>query len=97
MKEEGKKKEEELKIEPVKEEGKKKKKKKKEELKTKPSERIRKKEKKKKKEELKIEPRRRKGVKRVKRCSCGSLHVCLITKMPLSYKLWKLKIAKMCF
>ena len=24
-------------------------------------------------------------------------HVCLITKMPLSYKLWKLKTAKMCF
>ena len=27
---------------------------------------------------------------------CGSL-VCLITTMPLSYELWKLKIAKMCF
>ena len=24
-------------------------------------------------------------------------HVCLITKMPLSYKLWKLKTVKMCF
>ena len=24
-------------------------------------------------------------------------HVCLITKMPLSYELWKLKTAKMCF
>ena len=24
-------------------------------------------------------------------------HVCLITKMPLSYELWKLKTAKSCF
>ena len=24
-------------------------------------------------------------------------HVCLITKMPLSYELWKLKTAKRCF
>ena len=24
-------------------------------------------------------------------------YVCLITKLPLSYELWKLKIAKMCF
>ena len=24
-------------------------------------------------------------------------HVCLITKIPLSYELWKLKIVKMCF
>ena len=27
----------------------------------------------------------------------GSLHVCLITKMPLKIELWKLKTAKMCF
>ena len=27
----------------------------------------------------------------------GSLHVCLITKIPLKTELWKLKIAKMCF
>ena len=27
----------------------------------------------------------------------GSLHVVLFTEMPLSYKLWKLKTAKMCF
>ena len=27
----------------------------------------------------------------------GSLHVCLITKMPLKTELWKLKKAKMCF
>ena len=27
----------------------------------------------------------------------GSLYVVLFTKMSLSYKLWKLKIAKMCF
>ena len=36
----------------------------------------------------------------VKSCSQYCLrvpHVCLITKMPLSYELWKLKIAKNCF
>ena len=27
----------------------------------------------------------------------GSLHVVLFTEMSLSYKLWKLKITKMCF
>ena len=27
----------------------------------------------------------------------GSLHVVLFTEMPLSYELWKLKTAKMCF
>ena len=27
----------------------------------------------------------------------GSLHVCLITKIPLKTELWKLKTAKMCF
>ena len=57
-------------------------------------------EKKKKKEEGRIEDRtseKKKKESKVKRCSCGSLHVCLITKMPLSYELWKLKTAKMCF
>ena len=44
----------------------------------------------------------KKGIKKkkeskVKRCGCGSLHVCLITKMSLNYELWKLKTAKMCF
>ena len=56
--------------------------------------------KKKKKEEGRIEDRtseKKKKESKVKRCSCGSLHVCLITKMPLSYELWKLKTAKMCF
>ena len=28
---------------------------------------------------------------------CGSPYVCLITILPLSYELWKLKTAKMCF
>ena len=28
---------------------------------------------------------------------CGSPFVCLITILPLSYELWKLKTAKMCF
>ena len=38
--------------------------------------------------------------KKRKRCGWYCLwvpHMCLITKMPLSYELWKLKIAKMCF
>ena len=33
----------------------------------------------------------------VKRCAKWVPHVCLITKIPLSYKLWKLKTAKRCF
>ena len=53
---------------------------------------------------MEIEPRRRKkekketvsGVELTIQCN-GSQHVRLITKMPLSYELWKLKIAKMCF
>ena len=40
---------------------------------------------------------KKKEESKVKSCGCGSLHVCLITKMPLSYELWKLKTAKMCF
>ena len=46
------------------------------------------------KEERKVE---KKGGKMVKSCGCGSLQVCLFTKMSLSYELWKLKIVKMCF
>ena len=41
------------------------------------------------KEERKVE---KKGGKMVKSCGCGSLQVCLFTKMSLSYELWKLKI-----
>ena len=39
-------------------------------------------------------------IKVVKSCGWYCLqvpHVCLITKIPLSYELWKLKIAKSCF
>ena len=32
---------------------------------------------------------KKKSQKVVKSCGCGSLHVCLFTKMPLSYELWK--------
>ena len=46
------------------------------------------------KEERKVE---KKGKKMVKSWGCGSFHVCLFMKMPLSYELQKLKIAKMCF
>ena len=38
------------------------------------------------KEERKVE---KKGGKMVKSCGCRFLHVCLFTKMPLSYELWK--------
>ena len=64
-----------------------KKKRKKETQKPEPSERRRKK-----KQELKTEPRKRKGKKMVNRCGCGSLHVCLITKVSLNYDWWKQKI-----
>ena len=83
-------------------------KKKKPELKTEPME---KKKERKKKPELKTEPVRKKKknrtanpekkkVKVVKSCGWYCLrvpHVCLITKMLLSYELWKLKTAKSCF
>ena len=42
----------------------------------------------------------KKKSKVVKNCNWYCLrvpHVCLITKMPLSYELWKLKTYKMCF
>ena len=46
------------------------------------------------------EERKKKRSKVVKRCGRYCLwvpHVCLITKMSLSYELWKLKTTKMCF
>ena len=59
---------------------------------------------KKKKREPNSQPRRRKGKKKVKRWSKVAAeyclwvpYVCLITILSLSYELWKLKIAKMCF
>ena len=62
-----------------------------------------KKKKKKKRTESNSQPLRRKEKKKskvVKRCGwycLWVLYVCLITILPLSYKLWKLKTAKMCF
>ena len=44
--------------------------------------------------------KKKKKSKVVKSCGWYCLrvpHVCLITKMSLSYELWKLKTAKMCF
>ena len=80
---------------------KKKKKKKKETQKPEPSE----KRKKKKGRTMETEPRRRKKEKKKEIVSGVELtiqynrshYVCLITKMSLSYELWKLKTAKMCF
>ena len=75
---------------------KKKKKKKKNEL-------IRAKRKKEKKEKKKEqlnnsgEERKKKWSKGATNLTSESLHVCLITKIPLKTELWKLKIAKMCF
>ena len=66
--------------------------------KTEPNEEKRKKKKKNTNEDRTSERRRRK--KKVS-WSKGAVewvpHVCLITKMPLSYELWKLKTAKSCF
>ena len=44
--------------------------------------------------------KKKKRKKKRKKCGWYCLwvpHVCLITKMSLSYELWKLKTAKMCF
>ena len=49
------------------------------------------KKKKKKKARTKNRTQEKKGEKMVKRCGCGSLHVCLIAKVSLSYKWWKQK------
>ena len=58
----------------------------------------------KRKKEKKKEQLNNSGEERKKKWSKGatdltseSLHVCLITKIPLKTELWKLKIAKMCF
>ena len=56
-----------------------------EELKTEPVKEGKKKKKKKKEEDQTQEKKGKK--KSVKMCDCGSLHVCLITKIPLSYEL----------
>ena len=59
-------------------------------------------EKKKKKKKERTQPieiveKKKKGSKVAVDLDSGSLHMCLITKMPLKTKLWKLKTAKMCF
>ena len=54
-------------------------------------------EEKKKKKEPNNQPRKKKKIKVVKSCSWYCLrvpHVCLITKISLSYELWKLKTTK---
>ena len=82
-----------MKIEPSEEEREKKKK----PIKTKPSEE---KKKKKKRHPVNTEPSEE---EREKKSSWSKVavkwvsHMCLITKMPLSYELWKLKTAKRCF
>ena len=63
---------------------------KKKELKTKP---VKKKKRKEEEDQTQEKKKRVKG----KKLRLWSLHVCLITKMPLSYELLKLKTAKMCF
>ena len=55
---------------------------------------------KKKKNPMKTKPVRKKKKKKVswlKSAIEWVPHVCLITKIPLSYELWKLKTAKSCF
>ena len=57
-------------------------------------------EEKKKKKNWTANPEKKKKIKVVKSCNwycLQVLHVCLITKMPLSYELWKLKTTKSCF
>ena len=59
-----------------------------------------KKKKKEKKERIEQPTQKKKKVKVVKSCGWYCLripHVCLITKMPLNYELWKLKTAKSYF
>ena len=91
-----------MKTEPVKEEEKKKEKKKKKPRRDQTSERRRRKKKKKKKNRTANPGEERK--KKVKRWSKGAAEYCLwvpyvylITILSLSYELWKLKIAKICF
>ena len=42
-------------------------------------------------------PMKKNGSKGAADLTSGSLHVCLIRKIPLKTELWKLKTAKMCF
>ena len=56
----------------------------------------------KKRREPNSQPRKKEKEKSNVGKSCGWYclqvpHVCLVTNMPLSYELWKLKPAKMCF
>ena len=46
---------------------------------------------------VKKERKKKDGQKLRLKADNGSLHVVLFTEMSLSYKLWKLKITKMCF
>ena len=89
-----------MKTEPVKEEEKKKEKKKKKPRRDQNSERRRRRKKKKNRTANPGEERK----KKVKRLSKGAVEYCLwvpyvylITILSLSYELWKLKIAKICF
>ena len=43
------------------------------------------------------ERKKKDGQKLRLKSDSGSLHVVLFMEMPLNYKLWKLKTAKMCF
>ena len=66
------------------------------------NEKRRRKKKRKKRREPNSQPRKKEKEKSNVVKSCGwfclrVLHVCLITKIPLSYELWKLKTVKMCF
>ena len=76
---------------------KKKKKKKRHPVKTEPNEEERKKKRHPVKTEPSEEERGKKKVSWSKVAVKWVPHVCLITKMSLSYELWKLKTAKMCF
>ena len=51
----------------------------------------------KKRNPVKKEGKKRDGQKLQLKSNSGSLHVVLFIEMPLSYELWKLKTAKMCF
>ena len=81
---------------PVKEEGKKKKKGR---TNAQDSGEKEEKRKEKKREQTKERWRRKgkKGSKGAADLTSGSLHVCLITKIPLKTEFWKLKTPKMCF
>ena len=68
-------------------------------MKTEPSE-VKEEEGKKKKKPVKTKPSEEERKKKISWSKVSTEwvpHVCLITKMPLSYELWKLKTAKTCF